>query len=81
MEPTDQDFKETGSDSEKNLSVEREPAVLDVAELVADTDFEITFPEGGLAAWSVVLGSFLAFFCCFGIANSFVSPSQSLVGR
>lgn len=32
---------------------------------------EVTFPEGGARAWSVVLGTSCILFCTFGYANAF----------
>ncbi|KAH9941550.1 monocarboxylate permease [Amylocystis lapponica] len=32
---------------------------------------ELDFPEGGLEAWTVVAGSFLAFFATFGVSNAY----------
>ena len=33
-------------------------------------DEPLTFPEGGLAAWTTVLGGFLFSFCTFGMSNA-----------
>ncbi|KAI0671247.1 MFS general substrate transporter [Trametes maxima] len=35
------------------------------------SDTDLTFPDGGAAAWLTVLGAFLALFCSFGQLNSF----------
>jgi hypothetical protein len=37
---------------------------------VDDSEVEITYPEGGIEAWSVVLGSWCAMAAAFGIVNS-----------
>lgn len=36
----------------------------------SETDADVTFPEGGLEAWLVVLGSFCAMISVYGIINS-----------
>ncbi|KAJ8071097.1 hypothetical protein OCU04_001440 [Sclerotinia nivalis] len=36
----------------------------------SDSEDEYKYPEGGLQAWLVVLGSWCGMFCSFGIANS-----------
>ncbi|KAI0350173.1 MFS general substrate transporter [Trametes cingulata] len=41
------------------------PSVIDAA------DADVSFPDGGAAAWLTVLGAFLALFCSFGQLNSF----------
>jgi hypothetical protein len=37
---------------------------------VDDSEVDITYPEGGIAAWTVVLGSWCAMTAGFGIVNS-----------
>jgi hypothetical protein len=32
---------------------------------------QVTFPEGGLRAWSVVAGAFCISFCTFGYLNAY----------
>jgi len=41
--------------------------------VVATEDMNI--PDGGLRAWSIVVGTYLALFATFGIVNAFVSRS------
>ncbi len=38
-------------------------------------------PDGGLAAWSVVLGAWCILFCSFGWINSSCSPGNSTLSK
>lgn len=37
---------------------------------------EVTYPDGGVAAWMNVLGSFLVMFATFGFSNSYVTSGR-----
>ncbi|KAJ8514460.1 hypothetical protein ONZ45_g8006 [Pleurotus djamor] len=52
-------------------STEKSPEAESSIEQVADKTEVVEYPEGGLQAWLVVLGSFLVYFASFGVINSF----------
>ncbi|KAI4165900.1 MAG: hypothetical protein LQ342_000331 [Letrouitia transgressa] len=57
--------------SSNTLTSTREsPPVASAAEESHDTHSEVTYPEGGLRAWLVVLGSFCGMLASFGLVNS-----------
>lgn len=58
------------------------PTISTKSDAAAGTQPEITYPEGGLQAWLVVLGSFSGMLASFGLMNVSDSlSSQPLNGR
>ena len=39
---------------------------------------QVDIPDGGVEAWTVIFGGFLAYFATFGVVNSYVSPYYTL---
>lgn len=60
---------QTTTDIQDNAAVE-EGSLGSEEEIKAEQP-QVTFPEGGLRAWSVVAGAFCISFCTFGYLNAY----------
>ncbi|KAF2839453.1 MFS general substrate transporter [Patellaria atrata CBS 101060] len=60
----------TSGDSDSNTSLSSSAPSQHYGDDGESQQEEVVYPEGGLQAWLVVLGSFLGMFACFGLMNS-----------
>jgi len=60
---------QTPTDNQDNATVEE--GSLGSTEEVKAEQPQVTFPEGGFHAWSVVAGAFCISFCTFGYLNAY----------
>lgn len=60
---------QTPTDNRDNATLQE--SGLDSTEEIKAEQPQVTFPEGGLRAWSVVAGAFCISFCTFGYLNAY----------